>query len=360
MPAEPLEPGTHSRIAVAAASEGMRAEGAFVAQAWVRPLDGGAVKLARRFGETEDDALDALREAIETHIRTVEKPSAPLGEPVPTPASAADQTIINAREGMRRFAALIYRSHRYVAPDSDAAADQVLSGSDVVPVTVVDGFVSAIVDHLAAWVDKTGGREEEPAMWLSLYSDYTLFRPVLESLAAAVWVLGPTDGRERVKNATRLLATELSQGKKYADRVRRSGQPDEEAEKVNLGLDRILSEVCTKMGFDKKKMSLPVEPSTLPDKASRFIPGSDKRFYRLWAICSAHAHAQLFTVMRHGARSSGSGPHGDWTYVEADSEAFAELVRFTADGLNVLSKLLNERGHSLDAETGPRPGGGPR
>jgi len=110
------------------------------------------------------------------------------------------------------------------------------------------------------------------------------------------------------------------------------------------------------MGFDQKKMSLPVEPSTLPDKASRFIPGSDKKFYRLWALCSAHAHAQLFTVMRHGARSAGTGPHGDWTYVEADSEAFAEVVRFTADGLSVLSKLLNTRGHSLDAGAGPRPG----
>jgi hypothetical protein len=334
----------------------MRAAGAFVAQAWVRPLDGSEVKLARRFGETEDEALDALREAIEVHIKTVSKPSAPLGEPVFTPASEADQTILSAREGMKAFAALVYRSHRFVAPGSDAADDRVLSGSDVVPGTVVDGFVSAIVDHLQAWVDKTGGREEEPAMWLSLYSDYTLFRPVLESLAAAVWVLGPKDGRERVKNATRLLATELSQGKKFADRVRRSGQPDEEAEKVNRGLDRILTEVCTKMGFDKTKMSLPVDPSSLPDKASRFIPGSNKQFYRLWAICSAHAHAQLFAVMRHGARSAGTGPHGDWTYVEADSEMFAEVVRFTADGLNVLSNLLNERGHSLDAEAGPRPG----
>lgn len=336
----------------------MRAAGAFVAQAWVRPLDGSEVKLARRFGETEDEALNALREAIETHIRTVSKPSAPLGEPVFTPASEADHAILNAREGMKAFAALIYRSHRYVAPGSDAANDRALSGSDVVPVTVVDGFVSAIVDHLQAWVDKTGGREEEPAMWLSLYSDYTLFRPVLESLAAAVWVLGPTDGRERVKNATKLLATELSQGKKYADRVRRSGQPDEEAEKVNRGLERIVREVCIKMGFDEKQMTRPVEPSTLPDKASRFIPNSDKKFYRLWAICSAHAHAQLFTVMRHGARTAGTGPHGDWTYVEADSEAFAEVVRFTADGLNVLSSLLNKRGHSLDAEAGPRPGGG--
>ena len=358
VPAETLEPGTHGRITVASTSEVARAEGAFVAQAHVRPLDGGEVRLARRFGDSEAEALDALREAIEEHVKTVSKPSAPLGEPTLTPVTEADFVILGAREGMKQFAALVYRSHRYVAPDSDAAKDRELSGSDIVPVTVVDGFVSAIVDHLQAWVDKTGGREEDTAMWLSLYSDYTLFRPVLESLAAAVWVLGPTDGRERVKNATKLLATELSQAKKYADRVRRSGSPDEEAEKLNRGLERIFNEVCDTMGFDKKQMSRPVDPSTLPDKASRFIPGSDKKFYRLWAVCSAHAHAQLFTVMRHGARSVGSGPLGDWTYVEANSDAFAELVRFTADGLTVLSKLLNERGHSLDPGVGPRPGSG--
>jgi len=107
VPAEKLEPGTQSRIAVASTSETMRAAGAFVAQAWVRPLDGGAPKLARRFGETEAEALDALREAIETHIRTVTKPSAPLGEPMLTPASEADQVIIGAREGMKQFAALV-------------------------------------------------------------------------------------------------------------------------------------------------------------------------------------------------------------------------------------------------------------
>lgn len=172
-----------------------------------------------------------------------------------------------------------------------------LSGSDIVPRAIVDGVVSAIVDHLQAWVDKTGGREEDPAMRLSLYSDYTLFRPVLESLAGAVWILGPPDSRERVKKTTKLFATELVQAEKYAAHMRRSGSPDEEAERTNRGLRHIFNEVCNRMSFPVKGMSIPVDPSTLPNKASRFVPGSDKKFYRLWAICSAHAHAQLFTVM---------------------------------------------------------------
>lgn len=258
---------------------------------------------------------------------------------------------------MRRFAAQVYRSHRFIAPDSDAANDSVLSGSDIVPVNVVDGFVSAIVDHLQAWVDKTGGHDGEPQLWLSLYSDYTLFRPVLESLAAAIWVLGPDDSRERIKNATKLLATELSQAKRFADRVRRAGHPDALTEQVNAGLERIVHDVCARMGFDERQINRPVDPSTLPDKASRFVPGANNTFYRLWSICSAHAHAQLFAVMRHGARTAGTGPHGGWTYVEADSESFAELVTFTGDALNELSSLLNRRGHSLDTGGGPRPGG---
>lgn len=357
VPALSLEPGTHDRFAVAATSAAARSRGAFVAQTRLRPLDGGEIQIVQTFGATEDAARDTLRKAVAGSIGTVTQPAAPLGEPLAARASDADTVIINSREAMRKFAALIYRSHRFIAPDSDAANDARLSGSDIVPVNVVDGFVSAIVDHLQAWVDKTGGHEGEPQLWLSLYSDYTLFRPVLESLAAAIWVLGPDDSRERIKNATKLLATELSQSKRFADRVRRAGHPDALTDQVNAGPEHIVHDVCIRMGFDERQINRPVDPSTLPDKASRFIPGGNNAFYRLWSICSAHAHAQLFAVMRHGARTAGSGPHGGWTYVEADSESFAELIKFAGDGLNVLSTLLNRRGHSLDAESGPRPGG---
>lgn len=73
----------------------------------MRPLDGGELKFARRFGETEDEALDALREAIEVNIGAVTKPPTPLGEPSIIPATEADLTILRAREGMKRFASLV-------------------------------------------------------------------------------------------------------------------------------------------------------------------------------------------------------------------------------------------------------------
>lgn len=357
MPQLHLEPGTHGRFEVAATSETARVHGAFVARAHVRPSDGSAVETVHAFGATEEDALDALHHAVVESIGTVTPSGAPLGEPTAGPPSDDDIIILNARAGMKRFAAQIYRSHRFVTPESDAANDTILSGSGIVPVNVVDGFVAAIVDHLQAWVDKTGGHEDEPQLWLSLYSDYTLFRPILESLAAAIWVLGPDNGRERVKNATKLLATELNQSQRFAERMRRAGHPDALTEQVNAGLQRIVSNVCAQMGFDERQIARPVDPSALPSKASRFVPGSNNTFYRLWSICSAHAHAQLFAVMRHGARTAGSGPRGDWTYVEADSASFAELVTFVGQALSVLSELLNRRGHALDAGAGPRPGG---
>jgi hypothetical protein len=312
--------------------------------------------MVRRFGSSEDEAMSALRDAIVERVGTVTEPVTPLGEPVTMQASEADRLIISAREGMRRFAAQVYSSHRFVAPGSDAAGDAERSGSDIVPVSIVDGFVAAIVDHLQAWVDKTGGHDGDPQLWLSLYSDYTLFRPILESLAAAIWILGPDDSRERIKNATKLLATEHEQANRYIQRINRVGHPDPFAEQVNSGLDRIIGEVCERMGFNPAQIRRAVDPSSLPDKASRFVPGAGSKFYRLWALCSAHAHAQLFTVMRAGARTSGTGPYGGWTYVEADSESFAELVRFTGYTLSVLAKLLNRRGHMLNSETGPRPG----
>lgn len=352
-----LEPGNHGRLSVAASTDAIYHRGAYVANARLRPLDGGPVQLVRMFGSTEQEALDALRNAIAERIGTVTEPSTPFGEPVTERASDADRLIISAREGMRAFTAQVYASSRFVGASSEAAEDRRVSGSDIVPITVVDGYVSAIVDHLQAWVDKTGGHEGEPQLWLSLYSDYTIFRPVLESLAAAIWILGPDTSEERIRNATKLLVTEHARAKQFAERMRRASRPDTHSEKVNSGLERVIREVCGRMGFHESSMfSATVDPSSLPNKASRFIPGSDGKFYRLWAICSAHAHAQLFTVMRHAARSEGTGPNGAWTYVEADSDAFAEVVEFTADALNVLVTLLNQRGHVLDRQSGPRPG----
>lgn len=305
--------------------------------------------MVRRFGATEHEALASLRGAILERIATVTEPSAPNEEPEEQPLSEADRTIFSARDGFRAFTQHVYSTDRFVAEDSDAARDREAAGNDVIPTALVDGYVSSIVDHLQAWVDKTGGRSPEPQLWLSLYSDYTLFRPVLESLAAAIWILGPNSTVERVKNAVKLAATEHEKARQYVEGLRRANRPDEESERVNDALGRLVREVCTRMDFEADRIvGVTVDPSALPRKASRFVPGSDAKFHRLWSVCSAHAHAQLFSVLRHASRTEIEGHRGAGTYAEVDSETFAEVVAFTGDALNVLVTLLNRRGFVLE------------
>lgn len=72
-----LQPGTHGKFSVAGTRPALRSRGEFVAHARVRPADGGKVQLVRRFGATKDEALDALRTAIEERIgETTEQPTA--------------------------------------------------------------------------------------------------------------------------------------------------------------------------------------------------------------------------------------------------------------------------------------------
>ncbi len=277
------------------------------------------------------------------------EPPAPSAEPEEQPLSEADRIIFGARDGFQSFTQHVYSTNRFVADHSDAAGDREAAGNDVIPTALVDGFILSIVDHLQAWVDKTGGRSAEPQLWLSLYSDYTLFRPVLESLAAAIWILGPDSTDERVKNAVKLAATDHEKARQYVETLRRANRPDVESERVNDALGRLIRQVCARMDFDADRIvGVTVDPSALPRKASRFVPGSDSKFHRLWSVCSAHAHAQLFSVLAPRVSDGDRGVSRAGTYAEVDSEAFAEVVAFTGDALNVLVTLLNRRGFVLE------------
>lgn len=296
------------------------------------------MQLVRRFGATKDEALAELHSALAERIENV------------TRLSNADADIVNLRRAFLDFVEVVGDGTRIVEKGSDAAGDEAATGNRIIPYAIVDGQLMAVLDHLRAWADKLAGSGVKDTYSLNLYADYTLFRPVLESLASAIWMLGPDEREQRIKNALKVAATELRLTKMYTDALRRAGTPDEGSEENTALLEGAIRFTSASTGADASKtLSFVIDPSELPRKAQRFVGGRGQDFYRYWAMCSAHAHAQIFGVLRHASRTEHDGPDGRWTYAEMDSENFAAMLHFVSKALNVLVELLNKRGHSLRA-----------
>lgn len=270
--------------------------------------------------------------------------------------TAADRALYGARQSFVQFAEVVYGATRFVREGSEADGDRERAASRLVPVSLVDNYVASVADHLLAWAQKAGHGADEPILRLSLYSDYTLLRPVLESLAAAIWILGPDDRDQRVKHAVVLANVERAKGQKYVQDLAAAGTPDGDLKGSIAALDRDLRAVCARMELDAERLlGGALDPSSLTRKASQYVPGPTLDLFRHWAICSAHAHAQMMTVLTRASRTEGNGPRGDWTYAEADSENLEEVVRFIGMLLNILVDLLNRRGFVLDRSTPPAP-----
>lgn len=333
-----LQPGTHGKLSVAGTRPALRSRGEFVAHARVRPADGGKVQLVRRFGATKDEALAELHSALAERIENVNR------------LSDADADIVNLRRAFLGFVQAVDASDRIVEKGSDAAGDEAATANRVIPYAIVDGQLMAVLDHLRAWADKLAGGGVKDTYSLNLYADYTLFRPVLESLASAIWMLGPDERDMRIKNALKVASTELRLTKMYTEALSRAGTPDEDSDESSALLEEAIRFTCESIGADASRvLAASIDPSELPRKAQRFVGGRGQDFYRYWAMCSAHAHAQLFGVLRHASRTEHGMPGHRWTYAEMDSDNFAAMLHFVNKALNVLVELLNKRGHSLRA-----------
>lgn len=271
--------------------------------------------------------------------------------------SPDDVAILQHRDSFIRFATHINSATSFVRAGSDADSDRELTQSRTVPVSLVDGFVASITDHLTAWAEKAGYDAREPILRLSLYSDYTLFRPVIESLASLIWVLAPDSQLDRIKHAVTLANVERARGRRFVESLAAAGTPDEEMARSIAALDGDLRGVCARAGLDPARLldANGLDPSSLTRKVSQFVPGPTLDVFRHWATCSAHAHAQLMTTLTRATRTQGVGVHGDFTYAEANSEHLAELVRFIARLLDIMVGLLNKRGHVLDTANPPDP-----
>lgn len=328
-----LQPGTHGKLSVAGTGPALRSRGAFVAHARVRPSDGSSVQLVRRFGATEEEALEVLKAAVQERIGAVTE------QPVPT---TADQQILLARFAFAHFSNSFFQSTPFVLPRSDAEEDQRTSGSDHIPNRVVEGFAASVADHVRAWYRATAPTDDDPRPFLYVYADYTLWRAVLESLATAIWIVGPDAAHQRIERATRVAIYEW---KKSAPVLRHSGDTDPSAKRLHDEQRVVIGRVCDQMGFDFDSLAKKgAEPSKVVRAAREHLGRKGDDFFYWWTICSRYAHAQSLTVMLRGVRTRAESAHGHVVNVTTDEALLAELVEFARNATEGMVELLARRG----------------
>lgn len=333
VPRPSLRPGTHGKLSVARSRPALRSHGEFVAHARVRPSDGSSVQLVRRFGDTEGKALAGLRAAIEERIGAVAE------QPVPTEAG---QQLLLARFTFAHFSNDYFHSTPFVLAGGDAEEDQRTSGSDHIPNRVVEGFAASVADHVRAWCRATAPTYDDPRPFVYVYADYTLWRAVLESIAAAIWIVGPETSRERIERATRVAIYEW---KKSAPVPRFSGETDASATRLYEEQRAVIERVCDQVGFSFDSLAKKgAEPSKVVRAAREYLGREGDDFSYWWTICSRYAHAQSLTVMLRGVRTRVESPHGQVVDVTTDETLLAELVEFARNATEGLVELLVRRG----------------
>lgn len=256
--------------------------------------------------------------------------------------SDADRRILRARYGFIGLINLYFDSTPAVLPGGDAARDAVTSGSDHIPNRVVEGFVASVVDHLRAWYRATAPTEDDPRPYLYIYADYTLWRAILESVACAVWVLGPEDSEERIRRGIRLAKYEWTKSKPL-DRASRSS--DESMARLQGEQERVIRRVCAKLSVDFDAIDKRgLAPSTVVNAACNHLGRAGQDLPYWWMICSRYAHAQTLTVMHRGIRINETSPDGEVLNVTTDEALLADVVEFGLAMIDMLVELLRKRG----------------
>lgn len=260
---------------------------------------------------------------------------------IPTPT--AFERIQRGRYALAGFVRQVWETAPVIGVGSHAAGDAARSGSDQIPVRVVEGYIASAADHLKAWlrVSECPPGDERPL--LHLYADYTLWRAIIEALGTAIWALGPDSQEERIRRATRLALYEWQD----SGPVARPGRaPDASTTQLKAELRRVIERVCTSMSWEVAAIEHErLSPRKVMDGARNHLgsPGRDLTYW--WTMCSRYAHAQTLTVMLRGRRMSLETPFGGVVDVETNEELVAELVEFGVVLLNALIRLTNQRGY---------------
>lgn len=258
-------------------------------------------------------------------------------------------TLGGAVGGFRAFAATIKSGIPRVRSGSTVETDQNLSRNVVIPHLIVSGLIGSVADHLSAWAELADSQDEETGLLLHLAADYTLFRPVVEGLVEAIWILDGSDSHDRVKRAADIAKIEYVHGSKLVRDLDKARFSDEKTSQGIAALGRIIQTTAEALNLDAADYlaERPIDPSSLTRKIAHRVPGNTLRSFRFWAITSAHAHGQLISTLRFAQETKLSGEYEGGAYYAADEKLLADLIRFVADLLTIVIDLLNEQGYEL-------------
>lgn len=254
-----------------------------------------------------------------------------------------------AVDGFRAFAATVKAGVPRVRAGSAIESDQQLSGNVVIPHLIVSGLIGSVADHLSAWAEFADSQDDETGLLLHLAADYTLFRPVVEGLVEAIWILDGTEPAQRIKRAMDIAKIEYSHGSRYVKELGKARFPDDKTAQGIAALEGIIRATAQAIELDPDTYleERAIDPSSITRKIAHRVSGNTLRTFRFWAITSAHAHGQLISTLRFAQESKLTGVHEGGAHYETDENLLAELVLFIAELLDIAVTLLNEQGYEL-------------
>jgi|LSQX01.3.fsa_nt_gb hypothetical protein len=254
-----------------------------------------------------------------------------------------------AVDGFRTFAAAIKAGVPRVRAGSVVESDQQLSGNVVIPHLIASGLIGSVADHLSAWAELADSQDDETGILLHVAADYTLFRPVVEGLIEAIWILDGSESAQRIKRAMDIAKIEHSHGSKFVKDLGKAKIPDDKTAQGIAILERVIRATAQAIELepDSYLKERAIDPSSIRRKIAHRVSGNTLRTFRFWAITSAHAHGQLISTLRFAQATKLTGVHEGGAHYEADENLLAELVLFITELIDVAVTLLNEQGYEL-------------
>ena len=202
--------------------------------------------------------------------------------------------VIERARDLEAYNTEVARRHaRAISRDSDLARDDALAPG-MRPSDVALESIKIAVEAAGVWSRSVLVSGPTP------HADYSLLRAMMESLATAVWILGPEDSRQRVTRIFRLAALESKEFDQYVKRVDRMSDgmhPEHRAglRHTHQSEDTRLRSLAIAAGLDTKFIFAreTITRTAILEQAAEYIPQLHPvDAWGLWSLCSGLAHGQ--------------------------------------------------------------------
>ncbi|RZT77961.1 hypothetical protein EV382_1137 [Micromonospora violae] len=207
-------------------------------------------------------------------------------------ASNEDQELINKlMELLKRTDEWMEQEAPAVQPGSALARDNALTHPHQVSHAAIQSIGNA-VDHLHSMRSALWDHENNQ-LTLHTYSPFTLTRGALENASAAIWMLLPSNRKERVR---RRLWYELANTKNAESLRTETHLPDDGG--LQRRKDRVLG-LADAAGIDRATLRGKPSYKDFLEESGHFvdlIDGESNPVYIMWKMCSAVAHGDTWII----------------------------------------------------------------